>query len=104
METPEIDVFEAKKRLEQGGLLVDVREQEEFDSIRIPGSILVPLSEFNERYEELPKDKNIIMQCRTGARSAKTTDFLLEKGYQAINMAGGIIEWEEADFPVEYGD
>ncbi len=103
METPEIDVFEAKKRLEENGdLLVDVREQYEFDDIRIPGSILVPLSEFNERYEELPQNKNIIMQCRSGSRSAKTTNFLIENGYQAVNMAGGILAWEEADFPVEY--
>ena len=105
METPEIDVFETKKRLEENGdILVDVREQHEFDDVRISGSILIPLSEFNERYEELPRDKNIIMQCRTGARSARTTDFLLENGYQAVNMAGGILAWEEADFSVEYGD
>ena len=105
METPEIDVFEAKRRLEENNdLLVDVREQHEFDDLHIPGSILVPLSEFSERYEELPKDKNIIMQCRSGARSSKTTDILVENGYKAINMAGGILAWEEADFPIEYGD
>ena len=104
METPEIDVFEAKKRLEQGDILVDVREQYEFDEVRIPGSILIPLSEFAERYKELPKDKKLIMQCRSGARSAKATDLLLENGYQAVNMEGGILAWEEEDLPVEYSD
>ncbi len=104
METPEIDVFEAKKHLEQGDILVDVREQHEFDEVRIPGSILIPLTEFDERYKELPKDKKLIMQCRSGARSATATDLLLEHGYQAVNMAGGILAWEEEDLPVEYGD
>ena len=104
METPEIDVFEAKKRIENGDLLIDVREQNEFDEVRISGSTLMPLSEFSEIYQNIPKDKNIVVQCRSGARSAKATDFLLENGYQAVNMAGGILAWQEADFPVEYDD
>ena len=46
----------------------------------MPGSILLPLSEFSERYEELPKDKNIIMQCRSGARSARIYRYITRKG------------------------
>lgn len=104
METPEINVFEAKERLEKGDFLLDVREQHEFDDVHISGSTLIPLSEFEERYDELPRGKNIVVQCRSGARSAKATDVLLEKGYKAVNMAGGILAWEEADLPVRYGD
>ncbi len=102
---PEIDVLEAKARIETGALLVDVREQNEYDALRIPGSILVPLSEFEERFEELPRDRAIIMQCRSGARSGRTTEFLLAQGYSdVVNMAGGILAWQDAELPVASGN
>jgi rhodanese-related sulfurtransferase len=101
---PEIDIHEAKKRVDNGALLVDVREQNEFDELRISGSVLVPLSELQARYEELPKDKEIIMQCRSGARSGRSTEFLLANGYtNVVNMTGGILAWNEAGLPVESG-
>jgi rhodanese-related sulfurtransferase len=43
------------------------------------------------------------VQCRSGGRSARATDFLLQEGFQAVNMAGGILAWEEADYPLEEG-
>lgn len=99
---PELDVHETKARVAQGSVLVDVREQHEYDDAHIPGSILIPLSKFNTRYSELPKDKPLIMQCRSGARSGKATEFLLQQGYSDVhNMAGGILAWVEADYPVE---
>ncbi len=101
---PEIDIHEAKKRIDKGAVLVDVREQNEFDELRIPGSILVPLSEFQTRFDELPKDKELVMQCRSGARSGRMTEFLLANGYtNVVNMAGGILAWNEAGLPVEPG-
>jgi rhodanese-related sulfurtransferase len=99
---PEVDILEAKKRIDNGAVLVDVREQNEFDDLRIPGSILVPLSEFQQRFEELPKDKEIVMQCRSGARSGQATEFLLANGYtNVVNMTGGILAWNEAGLPVQ---
>lgn len=98
---PEIDIFEAKKRVEAGSILVDVREQNEYDQERIAGSILIPLSEFQERYEELPKDKELVMQCRSGGRSGQATEFLNAQGYNSVNMAGGILAWVEADLETE---
>jgi rhodanese-related sulfurtransferase len=104
MDIPTIDVYEAKQRIQNGALLVDVREQNEFDESRIPSSLLIPLSVFQERYSELPKDKEIVMQCRSGARSGRTTEFLLQNGYsQVVNMAGGILAWNEAGLGVEPG-
>jgi rhodanese-related sulfurtransferase len=101
---PEVDIHEAKKRIDNGAVLVDVREQNEFDEVRIPGSILVPLSEFQQRYDEIPKDKEIVMQCRSGARSGKATEFLLANGYtNVVNMTGGILAWNEAGLTVQRG-
>ncbi len=101
---PAIDIHEAKKRIDNGAILVDVREQHEFDEARIPGSMLMPLSTFQQHFEELPKDKEIVMQCRSGARSGQATEFLLNNGYKdVVNMAGGILAWKEAGLPVESG-
>jgi len=102
-ETPEVDVQEAKTRVDAGALLVDVREQDEYDAVRIPGATLVPLSEFQQRYSELPQDRNLVIHCRSGKRSAQATDFLIERGYNAVNVAGGILDWEQQDLPVVHG-
>jgi len=101
---PEVDVFEAKKRLEGGALLLVVREQNEYDEVRIPSAQLLPLSELLARYEdELPKDREIIAQCRSGKRSAQATEFLRAQGYDVTNMAGGILAWRGAELPTEEG-
>ncbi|MEZ4605245.1 MAG: rhodanese-like domain-containing protein [Deinococcales bacterium] len=54
----------------------------------MPGSILIPLSVFADRFEELPKDKPLVMQCRSGARSGKATDFKVRGYDNAVNMTG----------------
>ncbi len=99
---PEIDAHEAQKRVQAGALLIDVREQNEYDELHIPGSVLLPMSAFAERYGELPKDQPLVMQCRSGARSGRATEFMLENGYSEVaNLAGGILAWKEAGLPIE---
>lgn len=101
-EIPEISVQEAQKRLANGALLLDVREQNEFDELRIPGAQLLPLSELMGRYEdELPQDREIVAQCRSGKRSAQATEFLRAQGYDVTNMEGGILDWQSAGLPTE---
>ena len=97
---PEIDVLEAKQRVENGALLIDVREQNEYDDIHIPGAQLFALSELAQSYRDLPTDKPLVMQCRSGARSAKAAEFLLQNGYSdVVNMTGGILAWAQAELP-----
>ena len=100
-QTPEIDIHEAKKRIDAGDLLLDVREQDEYDEAHIPGSTLTPLSEFANRYEELPQDRDVVVYCRSGSRSAQAVNFLNDKGYDATNVEGGILAWKRADYPTE---
>lgn len=101
-QVPEVDVQEAQRRLEEGALLIDVREADEYRQARIPGSLLLPLSELQTRYEELPQDRPLILQCRSGARSARAAEFLLGRGYRDVtNLAGGILAWTSAELPVE---
>ncbi len=102
-DTPEISVQEAQKRIENGALLLDVREQGEYDEERIPGSRLLPLSELTARAGELPQGREIIAQCRSGKRSAQATDFLRAQGLEVVNMEGGILKWKAEGLPTEGG-
>jgi adenylyltransferase/sulfurtransferase len=92
----EITAIELKKRLDRGDKLkiVDVREPNEYQINRIPGSVLIPLGEIPRRYAELNKDDEIVMQCKSGARSAKAADFLRSVGFtRVLNLKGGILDW-----------
>ncbi|MCL4265195.1 MAG: rhodanese-like domain-containing protein [Anaerolineae bacterium] len=83
-------------------LLLDVREQWEYDEGHIPGVTLIPMNEVASRLSEIPTDKEVIVTCRTGNRSGQVADFLRAQGYTNIhNMEGGIVAWEAAGLPVE---
>jgi rhodanese-related sulfurtransferase len=82
--------------------LLDVREQAEWDEYQIPGATLIPLGELAERVDELPKDEEIVVVCRSGNRSQEGRDILLQAGFSKVSsMAGGMIEWRDAGHPVE---
>lgn len=83
-------------------VVLDVREQYEYDEKHIPNVTLIPMSEIQNRIDEVPKDKEVFVTCRSGNRSEQVTQFLSQNGYDNVhNMQGGIIAWEEAGFPVE---
>ena len=106
---PAVDVQEAARRLEQmpgarAPLLVDVREANEFATVRIPGAMLLPLSELQTRYAELPRDRPLLLHCAAGKRSLVAAEFLKRNGYADVaNVEGGIIEWQKAGLPVSQG-
>ena len=82
----EISAVELKKRLDRGDVLtiVDVREPNEYQINRIPGSILIPLGDIPKRYVELDPNDEIVMQCKVGGRSAKAADFLRSVGFKKV--------------------
>ncbi len=89
---------------EEGVLLVDVREPEEFAeaSFDVRNLMLVPFSQFEERYHEIPADRQVIIACHVGERSLMATYFLMNHGYgQVVNMQHGIVGWAEKGFPVK---
>jgi adenylyltransferase/sulfurtransferase len=76
--------------------LLDVREPNEYQIGRIPGSTLIPLGEVPQRLKEIPRDKEIIVQCKMGGRSAKAAQFLRQQGYGRVkNLKGGILDWSD---------
>jgi rhodanese-related sulfurtransferase len=83
-------------------VILDVREQSEYDAGHIPGVKLIPLNDVPNRLNEIPKDKPVIVTCRSGNRSGQATDFLRQQGYTNVhNMTGGINAWQQAGYPVE---
>lgn len=85
-----------------GVFLIDVREPDEYAAGHIPGITLIPMGEVASRLAELPRDKEIIVTCRTGNRSGQVADLLRQQGFTNVhNMSGGIVAWEEAGYPVE---
>jgi rhodanese-related sulfurtransferase len=105
---PTIDIREAARRLGEGSpvpLVVDVREANEFAAVRLGNGVaLVPMSEFGARFEELPRDRPLLVMCASGTRSAAATAHLLRNGYtDVVNVAGGIKQWEASGLPVSRG-
>lgn len=90
---PEVSPAKAKEMLLAGAELLDVRTPQEHIQIRIPGCKLIPLDELRFSFKELSKDKTYIVYCRSGERSAFATYFLRQLGFEAYNLAGGIISW-----------
>jgi adenylyltransferase/sulfurtransferase len=92
----DITVTELKARMDQGDapMIVDVREPSEFEICRIPGAVLIPLSQLPGRLGELDPSKEIVLQCKVGGRSANATAYLQRAGFsQARNLKGGILAW-----------
>lgn len=103
-EVPEVDVHETARRVANGALLIDCREADEFAAARIPGAVLVPLSRFADDVDAvLEPGRAVLVQCRSGGRSARATAYLRSRGVDASNVAGGILAWAEAGLPVEEG-
>ena len=85
-----------------GAVLIDVRETWEWQQLRIPGAVLIPLAEVPQRLDEIPDDRDVYVHCRLGGRSGRAVEFLHEHGRpRAINVVGGIEAWEQAGLPVE---
>jgi sulfur-carrier protein adenylyltransferase/sulfurtransferase len=100
----EITALELKKRLDAGDdlVIVDVREPNEYQINRIPGSTLIPLGELPRRYQELDPDREIVLQCKMGGRSAKAQDFLRTVGFtKTKNLRGGVLAWIDQVDPTQ---
>jgi rhodanese-related sulfurtransferase len=97
----EVNTDEAYKMYQSGTLVVDVRTQEEWDEYHAPNTTLIPLDQLPNRLSELPKDKEILVVCRSGNRSQEGRDILISAGYNATSMTGGLKEWYAKGYPIE---
>jgi len=91
-------------KVKEGALIVDVRNTSEVEEVTydVPNYMNIPLNELEDRIAEIPKDKDIVMVCRSGGRSLKATYFLMNAGYEHVsNMDGGILKWASKEFPTK---
>lgn len=97
-------VADLAARAQQGtAAIVDVRELDEWNSEHIEGSVHIPMSQFMERESELPDADEVHIMCHSGGRSSRVTQYLEQKGIDAVNVEGGIAAWQQAGLPVVTG-
>ena len=101
MSVREVSPTEAIELLDSDALLIDVREVTEWELGHAPMATLIPLAELPDHLDELPRDRLIVCACRSGARSHRAAIFLQESGFDAVNLAGGMVGWFAEDLPFE---
>ena len=100
----EISVDDAYAKYNSGVFLLDVRTPEEWAEYHVPNTTHIPLDELDKRLDELPRDQEIVVVCRSGNRSQQGRDILLDAGFsQVTSMAGGLKEWRAAGYPTVTG-
>lgn len=88
----QIDWAKALEMNKNGAMFVDVRNPPELNDGFVEGSVNIPLPEFQQRFAELPKDKELLIYCRSGRRSEVATKFLMQQGYEHVhNVMGGYL-------------
>lgn len=91
---------EAHERQMAGAILVDVREQHEFRSGHAAKAKTIPLGQLPSRLRELRDDKDILVICQSGARSARAASLLADSGYTVYNVSGGTMSWSRQGLPM----
>lgn len=99
-ELQNVDVIEAQRLSQGSSILLDVREQDEWDSGHAPSAVLKPMSELGTWISTLPQDADVLVMCQAGGRSLRVSQALQDAGYSVTNVAGGMNAWLEAGLPV----
>lgn len=98
----EISAAEAYGMYQNGAYVLDVRTQEEWNEYHAPNTTLIPLDQLPARLNEVPRDRQIVVVCRSGNRSQQGRDILLNVGFtQVTSMRGGLNEWRASGYPIE---
>jgi len=100
----EISVSEAAEKRSAGAFILDVREPSEWEAVHIPDATLIPLGELPQRLNEVPRDQEVVVVCRSGNRSKQGRDILINAGFDRVtSMAGGMNDWQAQGFPTTSG-
>lgn len=100
----EVDLNALEAALAAGEPLVDVREADEFAQVRVPGAVLIPMSEFVARMGEIPDAETVYVICAVGGRSLQVAEYLQGRGINAVSVRGGTNEWFQSGRAVETGE
>jgi rhodanese-related sulfurtransferase len=100
----EVGPEEADGLIRGGSFLLDVREDYEWDAGHVSSAVHIPLGLLADHIGELPSDRQVVVVCRSGVRSARAAAFLNASGYDAVNLAGGMQAWAAVDLPFVSAD
>ncbi|QZY29622.1 rhodanese-like domain-containing protein [Nocardioides coralli] len=89
--------------LDEGGVVIDVREREEYATAHVPGARSIPMGQVASRKTEIDRERPVYLICDSGNRSSAMVDLLAAEGYDAHNVRGGTRAWIESGRPVEGG-
>jgi rhodanese-related sulfurtransferase len=97
---PKVGPVQAQELLQQGAILLDVREDAEWQAGHAPKARHIPLSRLPGRIRDLPPQRTVVTVCRSGARSARAAALLAREGRDVVNLTGGMHAWARAGLPV----
>ena len=97
-----VSVSDAYDLYQKGAFVLDVRTQEEWNEFHAPNTTLIPLDQLASRLNEVPRDRQVVVVCRSGNRSQQGRDILLNAGFEQVtSMVGGLNEWRASGYPIE---
>ena len=91
---------QAKAAQDAGAMLIDVRESSEYRSGHAPGAKLISLGSLPNKFNEIPKERDILVICQSGMRSAQAAGILARTGYRVKNVSGGMANWSRSGLRV----
>ncbi len=97
---PTVTIDQVPDPLPEALVVLDVREPVEWAQGRIDGALHIPLGELIERTAELPTESQVLVVCKVGGRSGQATGYLVQRGMDAVNLDGGMLEWSAAGRPM----
>ncbi|MGD0172891.1 MAG: rhodanese-like domain-containing protein [Anaerolineales bacterium] len=98
----QLSVAQVLDKYHSGAFILDVRTNDEWNQGHIPGSVLIPLDQLSGRLSEVPRNRDVVVVCRTGVRSAQGLQILQQAGFtNAASMTGGMVAWQAAGYPIE---
>jgi rhodanese-related sulfurtransferase len=100
MQIPSVAVSGVPQPLPEGVSVLDVREPAEWHHGHIDGALHIPLSDVPQRLADLPTEGQLLVVCKVGGRSAQAVGYLVQNGVDAVNLEGGMIEWQAAGRPM----
>jgi rhodanese-related sulfurtransferase len=97
---PTVTVDQVPTPLPEQLTVLDVREPVEWQHGHVQGSVHVPMTEVPQRLADLPTEGQVLVVCKVGGRSARVVEYLVAQGVDAVNLDGGLLEWEAAGRPL----
>jgi rhodanese-related sulfurtransferase len=93
MSVSEVTIEELESALQSGARLVDVREPDEYETGHVPGAVLVPMATVPDALDQFPAGATTYVICKTGGRSLRACEFLVDQGLDVVNVEGGTMAW-----------